>query len=160
MGKQRDKTNLMPMPWRDFVLGFQVATRALDNPNLEGIPTPPNDPLGRKIRATQMAIQRDPFLRVLAAVQEYFGEGYEYLGCFNHRFWALVQLVKRGHLHAWVTTSEETAEVQQFHPAVLLAAAEVKLTKNGHFPATQFLVRVEEIRHEEGGAESTAEHTP
>ncbi len=159
MGKKIDKASLVPMPWRDFVLGFQVATHALDNPNLEGIPKPANadDPLGRKIHATQMAIQRDPFLRVLSAVQEYFGQGYEYLGCFNHRFWALMQLVRRGHLEAWLTTSEEAPEVQQFHPAVLLAAAELKLTKNGRFPVNQFLHRVEEILHEEGGAESTPE---
>ena len=40
---------------------------------------------------------------------------------------------------------------QSFHPAVLLAAAEVKLTNTARFPVKRFLARVEAIIEEEGG---------
>ena len=149
MSKKIEKASLSPMPWRDFVLGFQVATTALENPNLEDIPpVNPDDPTSKKLHDTQVAIQKDPFLRVLLAAQHHFGDGYEHLGKFVYRFWALIHLLKRGHIKEWITHDEES-DFQSFHPAVLLAAAEVKLTNNARFPPKRFVERVHTIMEEE-----------
>ena len=139
------------MPWQEFVLGFQIASDALDNPKLDGIPpVKPSHPQSKKTRDALLAVQRDPFLRVLAAVREHFGVDYQYLPSFVHRFWALIHLLRRGHIEQWITTNEEN-NFQAFHPAVLLAAAEVKLTNGAKFPIKRFITRVEEIVREEGG---------
>ncbi len=154
MAKKLDKDNLVPMPWRDFVVGFQLATHALDDSNLEDLPPAnPTDPQSRRLRAQQEAIRRDPFMRVLIAVQEHFGQRYRYLSSFVHRFWALVQLTERGHLARWLLTAEGGTSQRGYHPAVLLAAAEVRLTKKAKFPVDRFLARVAEIVAEEGPSE-------
>lgn len=137
------------MPWRDFVLGFQVAADALDNPRLDQIP--PVDasiPQGKKFRDAHVAIQKDPFLRVTVAVQEHFGDGYEFLGSFMYRFWALLHLLRKGHLDNWITRDEER-DFQSFHPAALLAAAETKLNEKGRFPPRQFISSIEQILAED-----------
>ena len=140
-----------PMPWQDFVLGFQVATVALDDPMLDDLPkVEPGDATGEQLRRAHDRIKKDPFLRVVLAIQAHFGKDYHYQTSLTHRFWALLHLMRRGHLAAWITTNDEGTR-QNFHPAVLLAAAEVKLTKNAHFPVNRFLTRVGDILEEESG---------
>ena len=149
--KSPDKQHLRPMPWRDFVLGFEAATRMLAVARAARAPVLYlNDPTAVARRAARQGAANDPYNQVSYAAREQLGEGHEYLGCFNYRFWALIGLYQRGHLSQWVTPREGESEATVFHPAVLLAAAEVKLTKNGRFPIRQFIERVEEIIHTEG----------
>jgi len=144
-----EKSALAPMPWRDFVLGFQVASDALDNPRLDEIPAvDASDPNSAKLRKAHTKIQKDPFLRVTLAVQEHFGDGYQFLASFIYRFWALMHLLRKGHLANWITRNQER-DFQNFHPAALLAAAEAKLNDKGRFPPRQFLSKIEEILAED-----------
>ena len=82
--------------------------------------------------------------------KEHFGDGYEHHASFMYRFWALMHLLRRGHIQSWITSREEN-EFQSFHPAVLLAAAEVRLTNTAKFPVKRFVARVEAIIEEDGG---------
>ena len=61
-----------------------------------------------------------------------------------------MHLLRRGHIKAWITSSE-TNDFQSFHPAVLLAAAEVKLTNTAKFPVKRFIAQIEQIINQEGG---------
>ena len=148
MSKKVDKTNMGPMPWQEFVVGFQIASQALDNPSPE--PGDPQDPDAKIRQPRQTAIERDPVLRVMMRTKEHFGDGYEHHASFMYRFWALMHLLRRGHIQSWITSSEEN-EFQSFHPAVLLAAAEVRLTNTAKFPVKRFVARVEAILEEDGG---------
>ena len=156
MSKKINKEALAPMPWRDFVLAFQVASEALDNPRLDQIePVDPADPNSVKLREAKLKIQSDPFLRVLWSVQEQFGEGYEHMAPFTYRFWALLHLMKKGHLRDWITEDEERS-FHSFHPAVLLAAAEAKLNDKARFPPKRFLETAIRIRDEETTGDTDA----
>ena len=131
------------------MLGFQVASHALDNPRLDEIPAvDPSDPSSVKLREAHTAIQKDPFLRVTLAVQEHFGDGYQHLANFTYRFWALIHLLRKGHLASWISRDDQR-DFQSFHPAALLAAAEAKLNDKGRFPPRQFVTKIESVLAEE-----------
>ena len=126
-----------PMPWQDFVLGFEVANEALQSLNEPALRPPFVQPVSHPGR-------RDPFRWVSVAVARHFGPTYPHLASFQHRFWGLMQLLDSGSVSEWVQSGEDAAQ-RRLHPAVLLAAAEVRLTRNGKFPARRFASRVEEI---------------
>ena len=149
MSKKIDKNNLGPMPWQEFVVGFQVASTALDEAKDGDVSAP--DTGGKDSKNLQVqttAIERDPVLRVMMRIKEHFGVGYVHRANFTYRFWALMHLLRRGHLKPWITSGEDD-DFQSFHPAVLLACAEVKLTNTAKFPVKRFLTRVEQIIEEE-----------
>lgn len=150
MAKRINMSAVGPMPWRDFVLGFEIASRALENDAAVNRADTALDNAGTgQTRALKERIRKDPFLRVLDCVQRYFGRSYQHTSSFTYRFWALLHLMRRGHIAHWMHESAES-DRQQYHPAVLLAAAEVKLTRNAHFPADRFNARVEQIIEQEG----------
>ena len=93
-------------------------------------------------------LRRDPYLRVMVAVRNHFGQDYAHLACFMFRFWALIDLLRRKHIQQWVSVDEAT-NFQEFHPAVLLAGAEVKLTGKAKFPPKRFVQHVERIIQDE-----------
>ena len=118
MSKKIDKLKMAPMPWREFVVGFQIASQALDQPDPAESPrTEPVDADARKRQPQPGAIERDPVARVMMRIKDHFGEGYVHHASFMYRFWALMHLLQRGHIQAWITSSEEN-KFQSFHPAV------------------------------------------
>ena len=131
------------MPWQDFVLGFEVASEALASLD-EPVVKPPF------VHPVQAPGRRDSFLWVSMAVARHFGRDYPHLSNFQHRFWALMQLLDGGFVDEWVVPGDE-ASPRRLHPALLLAAAEVRLTRNSKFPSRRFAARVAEIIRTEGG---------
>ena len=141
-----------PMPWQDFVLGFEVANEALQSLEEPTVKPPFVQPLSHPGR-------NDPFRWVSVAVTRHFGPSYPHLSNFLNRFWALLQLLDAGSVNEWILPGDEKSP-RRLHPAMLLAAAEVRLTRKAKFPARRFVARVEEIIRtemdapagEEGGA--------
>lgn len=123
MGGAIRRENLSPIPWREFVLGYEVAVAALQHE-----PDPQEG--------------TDPIMTVIDAAQGHFGDDSTHVKSFLYRFWALMDLVSKGQLAPWVS---DDSQQQQLHPALLLAAAEVRMTKKGRFPAKRFVQHVEEI---------------
>lgn len=151
MGKKVKTSDLGPVPWQDFVVGFQVASEALELDDLEQMPDPGvSDATDAQRRQAAKKLKEDPYLRVMIAVRNHFGADYPQLTRFMLRFWSLMDLLRRGHLNDWVTLDEAT-NFQSFHPAVLLAAAEVKLSNKAKFPPNRFTARVLAIIEEEAG---------
>ena len=126
-----------PMPWQDFVLGFEVANRALEYLDQPAVKPPFVQPVSRPAR-------RDPSLWFANVMARYFGQDYPHLANFQHRFWALMQLLEGGFVDEWVMPRDEESP-RRLHPALLLAAAEVRLTRNARFPPKRFAERVAEI---------------
>ena len=138
-----------PMPWQDFVVGFQIASEALDSLPTDQSPSQtPKTPSSEGPDPRMTRAERDPVLRVMLRTKEHFGASYAHHSTFMYRFWALMHLLRRGHLQQWVTTNDSN-NFQSFHPAVLLAAAEVKLTNTAKFPVNRFLAHVKTILEEE-----------
>ena len=148
MSKKIDKSQLAVVPWRDFVIGFQVAGNVLEVQDVDALPDVDlTDPTSENAIKAKQALKEDPYLRVLIAIRNHFGQTYPHLPSFIFRYWALMDLLRRGHITDWVTTNEEG--FQSFHPAVLLAAAETKLTNAAKFPPNRFRQRVTAIIAEE-----------
>ena len=137
LGSVPPEQNPGPMPWQDFVLGFEVANEALQSLEEPAVRPP-------FVRPVSHPGRNDPFRWVSVAVVRHFGRDYPHLANFQHRFWALMQLLEGGFVDEWVTAGDETSP-RRLHPALLLAAAEVRLTRNAKFPARRFAARVEEI---------------
>ena len=133
------------VPWREFAMGYQIGMRALGGeiPDelLQGLDEAPDGP---RTQAARERLEKDPNLRVSLSVREYFGPSYPLLRPLLYRFWSLYDLVHRGQVDEWVTRNED-GSAQSLHSALLLAAAEVKLTKKGKLPANRFRERVEEL---------------
>lgn len=130
MSQVRRET-LSPVPWRDFVEFYEVATAALQQ------------------TAGDATERSDPFATVVRAAEAHFGGDGERAKSFLYRFWALMDMVTKGQLTPWVTTENET---QRLHPVLLLAAAEARMTKKGRFPAKRFVQYVEEVIRTESDA--------
>lgn len=146
--KKSTKRSIEPMPWQDFVLGFQVATQAIERLNGPEVSAPFMD------QAQGARGRQDPFYVVAMAVGQHFGREYAHLNSFHYRFWALMELLDNRQIDRFVLEQEEGVP-RRLHPALLLAAAEVKLTKNGKFPSRRFVARAEEIIRIEGEGEDS-----
>lgn len=152
MRKKIDKAHLSPIPWRDFVIGFQIAADVLEAETMSELPDVDLiEPDSDKALRSKAALKNDPYLRVLIAIRNHFGTDYSHLNSFIIRYWALIGLVRQGHISDWITSDEDG--FQNFHPAVLLAASESKLTNTAKFPPRRFCQSVETIINEE------SEHT-
>ena len=126
------------MPWQDFALAFEITNRALEY--LDGPAVKP--PFVRP--AAPSPGRQDPVLWTSIAVARHFGRNYPYLISFQRRYWGLMHLVDGGFVDEWVLADDGEGP-RRLHPALLLAAAEVKLTRNGRFPPRRFAARVAEI---------------
>ena len=125
------------MPWQDFAIAFEIA-----NATLAYLTRPALRPPFREPEAS--AGNSSPFLGMAIALRRHFGPDYPHLDSFLHRFQALMALVDGGLVERWVIPEDED-HPRRLHPALLLAAAEVRLTRNARFPSKRFAARVEEI---------------
>ena len=131
------------MPWQDFAIAFEITNSAFahfDRPALR--------PPFRQPEASPG--ESSPILRVAYLLRHHFGRDYPHLDAFLHRFQALIALVDGGLVDRWVIPGDEH-HPRRLHPALLLAAAEVRLTRNARFPSKRFAARVEEIIRTESG---------
>ena len=101
---------------------------------------PPGAAISPELRAK---LERDPYSRVLLALRDHFGPDYPYYRAFLYRFWSLYDLVHRNQVPEFAQAKGDGT--LGLHPALLLAAADVKLTKKGRFPLNRFRDRVVEI---------------
>ena len=121
------------MPWQDFVVGFQIANETLEeHSNLA---------------------QKESYNAVMFALRGHFGEGYVFIRNFMSRFNGLVDLVSCGELEPWLLGAEQADKPRTLHPALLLAASDVRMTRTGRFPSKRFRARVDEIIRTEGNGD-------
>ena len=180
MSRKRTGLDANAIPWQDFVAGYRVAMEAIMG---EGAPDPVEvaadtpadavlagpahgeadaDPSSDASASTasdpdaaRARLEKDPYARVLVALRAHFGPSYPLYRPLLYRFWGLYDLVHRGRLPEWVAPTEDGT--LGLHPALLLAAADVKLTKKGKLPVDRFRERVQQIIEDEalGSPEST-----
>lgn len=136
-----------PVPWRDFVVGFGVASEAMA---AAGQPYSDGDPGKDAAFRQAQAEGRESLFRIVTALHDRFGRQYVFLSSLLTRYWALLELMQGGQVNEWLSNVESDAKTQNLHPALLLAAAETRLTKNGKFPTRRFRARVEQIIRDEG----------
>ena len=126
-----------PIPWQEFALGFEIANKALTYFSRPAVQPPFMPPTAPEERPS-------PFLGMTTALRRFFGRDYPRLDSFLYRYQALMVLVEDGQVEQWVIAGDETHPAR-LHPALLLAAAEVRMTRNARFPSKRFAARVEEI---------------
>jgi len=63
------------------------------------------------------------------------------------RFSALMELISKNALGAWMRSSIRREGASRIHPAVLDVASRMRLSKNGRFALNKFLESVEETAH-------------
>lgn len=95
------------------------------------------------------AMQNSPEGRMISILHEHFGHDYEENRSAILRFYALVKLLRDGTLSRW---APENAEGASLHPAVLVAASTMKLTKGGDFPPAKFQQEVQRLVAEDAKA--------
>ena len=136
-------TRIEAMPWQDFAIAFEIANSALAHFTRPALRPPFRQPEASAGRSS-------PFLGVAFSLRRHFGPDYPHLDDFLHRYQALMALVEGGLVEAWVFPGDED-HPRRLHPALLLAAAEVRLTRNARFPSKRFAARVVEIIRTESG---------
>lgn len=141
MAGRIDPKDTAPVPWRDFVTTFQLASRRIGDLGAAPAGTPPAG-AGREYTK--------PLEIVTGAIAELFGPDYEHASGLAYRFFALIELITRGDLDAWLVREAHDADEFGIHPALLLAAADVKLTRTGRFPLRRLLARTAAIQRTEG----------
>jgi len=168
MSRKHAKLDANGIPWKEFVSAYQVAMGALMS---DGTQSPSvsltgsdDDAEASEVEVDSVSIaetasdlpadvrerlKKDPYARVVVALRAHFGPGYPYYRPFIYRFWSLYDLVHRGQLPEWVESKEDGT--MGLHPALLLAASDVKLTKKGKLPTNHFRERVRTIISEEMG---------
>lgn len=87
----------------------------------------------------------DPYHLAARALREEFDWSPEKFESAMDRFAALMHLFVARRLQDWVRTSPGRSDAQDIHPAVIHAAAQTRLKRNGRFPERRFLERVREI---------------
>jgi hypothetical protein len=98
---------------------------------------------------TDSAAVHGPYITAAAALRDHFGDDKRRFESAMARFVALMHLFTHNRLGKWVRTSPRNATVQDIHPAVIHAAAQMKLNKNGKFPERKFLSLVAELASEQ-----------
>jgi hypothetical protein len=94
----------------------------------------------RRINIPEM--QRSPEGRVISILHDYFGQSQEEDRSALLRFYALMKLMRDGTISKW---TEENPEGSALHPAILVTAATLKLTKGGGFPPVKFQQEVQRL---------------
>ena len=80
--------------------------------------------------------------RMVAIFHNHFGQDFEQERSAILRFYALMKLLRDGSITKW---TQETPEVSSMHPAILITAATMKLTKGGGFPPAKFQQEVQRL---------------
>jgi hypothetical protein len=169
MARKRASLDSNAMPWTEFIAGYRIAMGALMGPGSQSpvgleagspaaqrladlenhgeqsevLSADESVPVENMTPQMRAKLDADPYSRVLVALREHFGKGYPYYRPLLYRFWGLYDLVHRGRLANWVQSRDDGT--LGLHPALLLAASEVKLTKKGKFPVDRFCAQVTQI---------------
>ena len=132
-----------------FVKAFEaVNARAFGTESMPELPSAmPSevdlmDKTGSTRRINMSALQHSAEGRMIAIVHEHFGDDYEQYRSALLRFYALSKLLRDGTLSAWI---EETRRGPSLHPAILITAATMKLTKGGGFAPMKFQKEVQRV---------------
>jgi hypothetical protein len=134
---------LPPMDWDQFAFAWDTAVAAghltmpVRNPETYHMNVELEDGDVREYVPRDM-----PLNRAALAVREHFAEDRESFFNFMTRFFALLDVFRIGTVSEWCCQNPKDPEAQDIHPAVIYAAAELKLNAEGHFPADEFHARV------------------
>ena len=127
MSSNKRPRTVKPVPWRRFVTAYESTTHLLASSEEDA----------------------NPLENIRKGAWEAFPDAPHIAHDFALRFWALLDLVRREEIEQWVTR-DDNGQPSQLHPALLLAASEVRMTKRSKFPSNRFRARVEEIISNEG----------
>jgi len=81
-------------------------------------------------------------------LEEIFKDSSELIEHFWPRFFAFLHILDHPDVHQF-TSGHPGIENVRIHPALLTAAAEIKLSRNGRFPRRKLIDRAEELRKTE-----------
>ncbi len=101
------------------------------------------------IAKTDSAGVHGPYVKAAVALRDHFGNDKRRFENAMSRFVALMHLFTHNRLEHWVRASAKNATAQDIHPAVIHAAAQMKLNKSGKFPERKFLSLVAELASEQ-----------
>ncbi len=101
------------------------------------------------IANTDSAAVNGPYVKAAVALRDHFGDDKRRFESAMARFVALMHLFSHNRLEQWVRTSANNATAQDIHPAVIHAAAQMKLNKSGKFPERKFLSLVAALASEQ-----------
>jgi len=130
----------------EFVTAFNWAMNAgakqaiVTDPTKLGLNITEDDGTTRTLRFTDTSTAR-----VLMAFRERYGDNPDkYIGAAG-RFFALLKLVRDNALSDWIESDPSVTDFVMLHPAVVEAAAVVRLNKNGSFPRREFLNKIKHL---------------
>lgn len=103
------------------------------------------------IANTDTGVGPGPYVRAAVALRDHFNDDKRRFESAMARFVALMHLFTHNRLQQWVRTSANNATAQDIHPAVIHAAAQMKLNKSGKFPERKFLSVVAALASERYG---------
>lgn len=119
-----------------FKLAFEVAKNA--SMDMDEAPAINPERFSISLEGEELRFTDHPISRSMFAAKDHFkGDSKTFLA-FMPRFWALAELIRNRKLDAWL-------QDEIIHPAVIYAASETKINKNGKFPLQLFLNRAQEI---------------
>jgi hypothetical protein len=130
-----------------FKAAYAMMTEAIDRPLPAAVQ---DEPLWVEVapgHVKELYLTDHPVNRMMFAAQEYFADDEETWLTFMCRVSALMRLMQQGVLAAWVEPTED-GSAPEVEDAVLYAAADVPLNKNGIFPRQVFLQRVWQLASE------------
>ena len=144
-----EPSTLGPIDKDQFSFAFDLAMRAghlsmpVENPEQYGVNLVDDD----SGEVTGLRFTDNPMNRAIFAVKQHFGDDHQQLLNFTMRFFALMDIFRKNAVAEWIKDDLDNPRAKAIHPAVIYAAAEVKLNKKGDFPLKKFLARVKEIAH-------------
>ena len=146
-----DSHELEPMDREQFSFAFNIAVQAghykmpIKNPEQYGFYLEDEEAGG----VSKITLKDSPINRAgIAAIDHFEGDG-EMFHNFMMRFWALIDLLNKKSAKKWINEDPDDTEATLIHPALIYAASEFELTKNGAFKVRDFLERVKEIAETE-----------
>jgi hypothetical protein len=124
----------------EYALSTDPAT-ALETP--DGVPSEVDFVEDGKVQRWNLDEMRSsPQGRIVKIMHKYFGQSFEEDRSALLRFHALMDLLRKDALSDWITGPPDSPSM---HPAILVTAATMKLTKGGLFPPARFVREVEEL---------------
>ena len=100
------------------------------------------DKKGSSHRLNISKMQNSPEGRMISILHDHFGDDQESERSAILRFYALMKMLREGTIAEW---AKETPEMSTMHPAILITAATMKLTKGGGFPPAKFQQEVRRL---------------
>lgn len=98
----------------------------------------------RRLNLREMS--NSPQGRMVQIMHDHFGHDFEQYRSAILRFNALLDLLRKDALAAWMVPMPEG---MRMHPAILITAATLKLTKGGLFPPARFVREVEDLARQQ-----------